>query len=222
MIAFLVGTGVGTAKTTYRLRDWLFSCQRYWGEPIPVLHLSDGSVVPLPEDSLPVLPPELKDYTPAPGGEPPLARATAWLGHHGSPHRRTRSARDEHHAAMGRFLLVLFRFLDPHNEPPLSIRRPNKTGCRWISMSGAPSTPFCTSFTADSGTRCCTMPARRHLRAVRQAVQPGHDPGLLLSRRGRALLRASRGNRMRRRSLRRRQGAQPPDREDVQVALQRR
>src|SRR5215472_8004127 len=72
MIAFLTETGAGTAKTTYRLRDWLFSRQRYWGEPM--LYLSDGSVVALPEDSLPVLPSELADYTPASGGEPPLAR----------------------------------------------------------------------------------------------------------------------------------------------------
>jgi leucyl-tRNA synthetase len=79
VVAFLIETGAGTAKTTYRLRDWLFSRQRYWGEPIPILHLSDGSVVPLPEDSLPLLPPELEDYAPAPGGEPPLARATEWL-----------------------------------------------------------------------------------------------------------------------------------------------
>ena len=69
----------GTRRVTYRLRDWLFSRQRYWGEPIPMLHLADGSVVPLPEDSLPLLPPELDDYAPAPGGEPPLARATDWV-----------------------------------------------------------------------------------------------------------------------------------------------
>lgn len=69
----------GTRRVTYRLRDWLFSRQRYWGEPIPMLHLADGSTVPLPEDSLPLLPPELDDYAPAPGGEPPLARARDWV-----------------------------------------------------------------------------------------------------------------------------------------------
>jgi leucyl-tRNA synthetase len=79
MTAYLAERGIGVAKITYRLRDWLFSRQRYWGEPIPVLRLPDGSVVPLPEDSLPLLPPALDDYTPAEGGEPPLARATDWV-----------------------------------------------------------------------------------------------------------------------------------------------
>ena len=79
IVQWLVRQGAGAAKVTYRLRDWLFSRQRYWGEPIPVLHLANGSVVPLPEDSLPLLPPELHDYKPAESGEPPLARATDWL-----------------------------------------------------------------------------------------------------------------------------------------------
>ena len=79
MVAWLQERGAGTPKVTHRLRDWLFSRQRYWGEPIPVLHLADGSVVPLPEDSLPLLPPELDDYKPGPSGEPPLARAPEWV-----------------------------------------------------------------------------------------------------------------------------------------------
>ena len=78
IIRWLEQHGAGTAKVTYRLRDWLFSRQRYWGEPIPVLHLADGSVVPLPEDSLPLSPPALPMQRTA-GGEPPLARATDWV-----------------------------------------------------------------------------------------------------------------------------------------------
>ncbi|MBY5553341.1 leucine--tRNA ligase [Rhizobium leguminosarum] len=79
IIAWLQASGAGWPKVTYRLRDWLFSRQRYWGEPIPVLHLADGSVMPLPEECLPLLPPELDDYAPTPDGEPPLARAQAWV-----------------------------------------------------------------------------------------------------------------------------------------------
>ena len=119
MIAFLTETGAGAAKTTYRLRDWLFSRQRYWGEPIPVLHLSDGSVVPLPEDSLPLLPPELEDYTPAPGGEPPLARATEWLRttdpRTGEPALRETNTMPQWAGSCWYYL----RFLDPHNQRAL-------------------------------------------------------------------------------------------------------
>jgi len=64
ILQWLEEKGLASRKVQYRLRDWLFSRQRYWGEPIPMLHLADGSVVPLPEDSLPLLPPELDDLPP--------------------------------------------------------------------------------------------------------------------------------------------------------------
>jgi leucyl-tRNA synthetase len=69
----------GRATTSYRLRDWLFSRQRYWGEPFPLLHLQDGSVKRVPDEELPVLLPEMSDFTPAADGSPPLARATDWV-----------------------------------------------------------------------------------------------------------------------------------------------
>ncbi len=69
----------GSPKTQYRLRDWLFSRQRYWGEPFPLLHLEDGTVVRVPDDRLPVELPEMKDFTPSADGSPPLARARQWL-----------------------------------------------------------------------------------------------------------------------------------------------
>jgi leucyl-tRNA synthetase len=119
MIAFLTETRAGTAKTTYRLRDWLFSRQRYWGEPIPILHLSDGRVVPLPEDSLPLLPPELENYAPAPGGEPPLARATEWMRtadpRTGEPALRETNTMPQWAGSCWYYL----RFLDPHNQQVL-------------------------------------------------------------------------------------------------------
>jgi leucyl-tRNA synthetase len=78
-IAWLEARGAGHAQVQYRLRDWLFSRQRYWGEPLPILHRGDGSVVPLPDEALPLLPPELEDYKPTSTGEPPLARAPQWV-----------------------------------------------------------------------------------------------------------------------------------------------
>ena len=79
VVARLEAEGRGTGRVQYRLRDWLFSRQRYWGEPIPVLHRRDGSIVPLPEDALPLEPPALVDYRPTDDGQPPLARAEGWL-----------------------------------------------------------------------------------------------------------------------------------------------
>ena len=116
MIAWLERHGSGRPKVTYRLRDWLFSRQRYWGEPIPVLHLADGSVVPLPEDALPVLPPELDDYTPTASGEPPLARATEWLRTTvpgtDIPALRETNTMPQWAGSCWYYL----RYLDPHNE----------------------------------------------------------------------------------------------------------
>ena len=79
MIAWLEENGVGKAKTQYKLRDWLFSRQRYWGEPFPVIHWEDGTQSLVPEDDLPLTLPELADYKPTGSGEPPLARASDWV-----------------------------------------------------------------------------------------------------------------------------------------------
>src|SRR5262245_50097624 len=83
--AWLVERGLGSAKVNYKLRDWLFSRQRYWGEPFPLLHELDesgkptGFVVPLEASELPLRLPDLADYQPTGRAEPPLAKATDWL-----------------------------------------------------------------------------------------------------------------------------------------------
>jgi leucyl-tRNA synthetase len=80
MIAWLEEKKLGTRRVQYALRDWLFSRQRYWGEPFPMVHLEDGKVVPLPESQLPVTLPKIDEYKPTDDGKPPLARAgDAWL-----------------------------------------------------------------------------------------------------------------------------------------------
>ncbi|MSR61929.1 MAG: leucine--tRNA ligase [Planctomycetes bacterium] len=78
-IAWLETAKHGRAKVTYKLRDWLFSRQRYWGEPFPVLHHADGRTTRVPDELLPVELPAMKDFTPSADGSPPLARAKAWL-----------------------------------------------------------------------------------------------------------------------------------------------
>ena len=79
MIKWLAEKGVGQAKTQYKLRDWLFSRQRYWGEPFPVIHWEDGTQSLVDEGDLPLTLPQLEDYKPTGTGEPPLARATDWV-----------------------------------------------------------------------------------------------------------------------------------------------
>lgn len=79
MIAWLEDKKIGTKKINYKLRDWIFSRQRYWGEPFPVLKYEDGSVRILDEDELPVTLPELEEFKPSGNGESPLANATDWL-----------------------------------------------------------------------------------------------------------------------------------------------
>jgi leucyl-tRNA synthetase len=92
VIAWLAERGLGEACVRYKLRDWLFSRQRYWGEPIPVVELADGSLRLVPEDELPVELPQIDEYKPTPDGKPPLARATSWLAtvdrESGQPARR--------------------------------------------------------------------------------------------------------------------------------------
>ncbi|MBR4519667.1 MAG: leucine--tRNA ligase, partial [Victivallales bacterium] len=77
--AWMKEHGVGTPTVNFKLRDWLFSRQRCWGEPFPLVHYPDGHVGLVPEDQLPVELPELENYKPTEDGEPPLARAKEWL-----------------------------------------------------------------------------------------------------------------------------------------------
>ncbi|MBI3087851.1 MAG: leucine--tRNA ligase [Candidatus Omnitrophica bacterium] len=79
VVEWLKARGLGERTVHYKLRDWLFSRQRYWGEPIPIVHCSTCGTVPLPESSLPLLLPEMKDFQPAGTAEPPLAKAKEWV-----------------------------------------------------------------------------------------------------------------------------------------------
>jgi leucyl-tRNA synthetase len=120
-IHWLERGGHGYAARRYRLRDWLFSRQRYWGEPFPIVYDADGQAVALPESALPVLLPELTDFRPEPGaGEPapPLARATDWitveldLGDGMATYRRELNTMPQWAGSCWYYL----RYLDPDNE----------------------------------------------------------------------------------------------------------
>ncbi|MEI8124137.1 MAG: leucine--tRNA ligase [Parachlamydiaceae bacterium] len=79
IISWLEGRGCGKRATSYKLRDWLFSRQRYWGEPFPILHYEDGSKRVLGLDELPLTPPEMTDFKPTGDGQSPLARVRQWV-----------------------------------------------------------------------------------------------------------------------------------------------
>ncbi|MFD0586699.1 leucine--tRNA ligase [Paenibacillus sp. GCM10027627] len=116
MIERLTETGKGKAKVTYRLRDWLFSRQRYWGEPIPILHLEDGSMKPVPEDQLPLLLPDVDAIKPSGTGESPLANVTDWVNtvdpETGMKARRETNTMPQWAGSCWYYL----RFIDPKNE----------------------------------------------------------------------------------------------------------
>lgn len=79
MLEYLEENKIGTKKTNYRLQDWIFSRQRFWGEPIPMIHCDDCGWVPVPVNELPVLLPEVAEYVPTDTGESPLANITDWV-----------------------------------------------------------------------------------------------------------------------------------------------
>ena len=114
--AWLEAQGTGKGTVNYRLRDWLFSRQRYWGEPFPLVKLEDGTVRAVPLKDLPVMLPELDDYNPTPDGQPPLARARDWLEttdpETGAPARREANTMPQWAGSCWYFL----RFVDPTND----------------------------------------------------------------------------------------------------------
>jgi leucyl-tRNA synthetase len=119
MIAKLESEGKGKGKVTYRLRDWLFSRQRYWGEPIPVLHYEDGTMDTIPEEDLPLLLPDVEAIQPSGTGESPLANVTDWVNvidpRNGRKARRETNTMPQWAGSCWYYL----RFIDPHNENEL-------------------------------------------------------------------------------------------------------
>ncbi|WP_019317122.1 leucine--tRNA ligase [Streptococcus mutans] len=119
MVTWLETEGVGNKKVTYRLRDWLFSRQRYWGEPIPIIHWEDGTSTALLENELPLVLPVTKDIKPSGTGESPLANLTDWLEvtrEDGVKGRRETNTMPQWAGSSWYFL----RYIDPHNDQKLA------------------------------------------------------------------------------------------------------
>ena len=114
MIAFLETHKCGRQQVNYRLREWIFARQRYWGEPIPIVHMEDGTTQVLEDDELPLVLPKLDDYSPSKSGASPLEKASAWVnvernGMHG---KRETSTMPGSAGSSWYFL----RYIDPQND----------------------------------------------------------------------------------------------------------
>ncbi|MBQ6849859.1 MAG: leucine--tRNA ligase [Oscillospiraceae bacterium] len=122
IVKYLEEKGIGVEKTNYKLRDWIFSRQRYWGEPIPMIYCEDCGWVPLPEEQLPLELPELEDFEPTGEGESPLARCTEWVNttcpHCGKPAKRETDTMPQWAGSSWYFL----RYIDPHNNDALAAK----------------------------------------------------------------------------------------------------
>ena len=121
MIKWLEDNDLGTKKINYRLRDWIFARQRYWGEPIPVIHLEDGNSIALRDEDLPLILPELDDYKPSRGGASPLDKADTWVNVEvdGIKGKRETSTMPGSAGSSWYFL----RYIDPHNDKCLADRK---------------------------------------------------------------------------------------------------
>lgn len=114
MLAWLEEHHCGSKHVNYRLREWIFARQRYWGEPIPIVHFENGDMVALSDDELPLILPELEDYSPGKSGASPLEKATDWVNVeiNGVKGKRETSTMPGSAGSSWYFL----RYIDPHND----------------------------------------------------------------------------------------------------------
>ncbi len=121
MIQWLSEHGCGEKKINYRLREWIFARQRYWGEPIPVVNFDDGTSVALSDDELPLILPPLEDYSPSKSGASPLDKATDWVNVtvDGKQGKRETSTMPGSAGSSWYYM----RYIDPHNENAIADRK---------------------------------------------------------------------------------------------------
>ena len=121
MIAYLETNKCGRSQVNYRLREWIFARQRYWGEPIPVVHMEDGTSVTLADEELPLVLPPLADYSPSKSGASPLEKAVDWVNveRDGQKGKRETSTMPGSAGSSWYFL----RYIDPHNDKEFADQR---------------------------------------------------------------------------------------------------
>ena len=120
MLEFLKDKGIGEAKVNYKFREWIFARQRYWGEPVPVVHLNDGSVYPLPDEELPLVLPELDDYK-GRNGKAPLENAEEWKHYQKNGVEGKRETSTMPGSAGSSWYFI--RYIDPQNDKEMCDKR---------------------------------------------------------------------------------------------------
>ena len=121
MIEYLESKGLGSKKINYRLREWIFARQRYWGEPIPTVTFEDGSTQALPDDQLPIILPELDDYKPSKSGQSPLANAEDWVNIIVDGKKAVRETSTMPGSAGSSWYFL--RYIDPKNDKELADKK---------------------------------------------------------------------------------------------------
>jgi len=123
IVQWLEEKGIGKRAVNYKLRDWIFSRQRYWGEPIPIVHCESCGIVPLPEDQLPLTLPDVQSYAPTGTGESPLAGITEWVNTTcpkcGGKAKRETNTMPQWAGSCWYYL----RYLDPHNDKEFASKK---------------------------------------------------------------------------------------------------
>ena len=198
----LEARGVGKGAVSYRLRDWVFSRQRYWGEPIPLVHCPKDGVVPVPEAQLPVRLPDVERYEPTGTGESPLAAIDSFVNTTcpkcGGPAKRETNTMPQWAGSCWYYL----RYLDPKNDDARV-----RSGDREAVDAGRPlrrrrrarrAAPALRALLAQGALR---HRRRQHEGAVPEAAPPGHGARVLVRGRDGALPRARRGRAARRRGV---------------------
>ena len=116
MLSFLEENKIGRKAVNYKLRDWVFSRQRYWGEPIPLVHCENCGIVPVPEDELPLMLPDVKSYQPTGTGESPLAAIKSWVNCKCPKCSKDAKRETNTMPQWGGSCWYYLRYLDPHNK----------------------------------------------------------------------------------------------------------
>ena len=138
MKQYAIEQGWGHEKVNYKLRDWVFSRQRYWGEPIPLVNCPTCGWVPVPEEELPLVLPQVESYEPTDDGESPISKMTDWVNTKcpkcGGPAKRETDTMPQWAGSSWYFL----RYMDPHNDKALVSPRGGKiTGAPWTGTTAA-------------------------------------------------------------------------------------